>query len=159
MAFARTYARFQPPRVEKASIDDAFIDFTKPVKAILVERYPYLATVPVDAPLGIDSPLPPPPPVDWDGRGTVVPIYPSTADAGSGEPETSSETADPSAQASSAESEPTMEEIHEGEDDTTTWHDVALSIAAELMSKAREEVLTKIGYSTSAVRSAFQSLP
>ncbi|KAJ2922855.1 hypothetical protein H1R20_g14219, partial [Candolleomyces eurysporus] len=135
--------------VEKASIDEAFIDFTKPVKAILVERYPYLAAVPADAPLGVDSPLPPPPPVDWDGRGTVVPIYPSTEDDGSGEAETSSETAGPSAQVSSA-SEPTMEEIHEGEDDATTWHDVALSIAAELMSKAREEVLTKLGYSTSA---------
>ncbi|KAJ2916605.1 hypothetical protein MD484_g3820, partial [Candolleomyces efflorescens] len=136
--------------VEKASIDEAFIDFTKPVKAILVDRYPYLAAVPVDAPLGIDSPLPPPPPVDWDGRGTVVPIYPSTEDAGSGGIE-ASETSS-SVQATSAAPEPTMEEIHEGEDDTTTWHDVALSIAAELMSKAREEVLTRVGYSTSAIR-------
>ncbi|RXW21746.1 hypothetical protein EST38_g4134 [Candolleomyces aberdarensis] len=140
--------------VEKASIDEAFIDFTKPVKAILIERYPYLATVPADAPLGIDSPLPPPPPVDWDGRGTVVPVYPSTEDDDSGETTetetgTETETAGPSAQVSSA-SEPTMEEIHEGEDDATTWHDVALSIAAELMSKARDEVLTKLRYSTSA---------
>lgn len=32
-----------------------------------------------------------------------------------------------------------------------TWHDVALSIAAELMAKVREDVRVQLGYSTSAV--------
>jgi DNA polymerase eta len=34
----------------------------------------------------------------------------------------------------------------------TTWHDVALSIAAELMDKIRAEVRTQLEYTTSAVR-------
>lgn len=45
---------------------------------------------------------------------------------------------------------------HEGEEgiegNATTWHDVALSIGAELMGKIREEVRVKLGYTTSAVR-------
>ena len=39
------------------------------------------------------------------------------------------------------------------DDDSTTWHDVALSIAAEFMSKIRHDIYDKLGYSTSAVRS------
>ena len=41
---------------------------------------------------------------------------------------------------------------HLGEDEqyTTTWHDVALSIAAELMDRARGKV-REMGYTTSAV--------
>ena len=39
----------------------------------------------------------------------------------------------------------------EGDESTTTWHDVCLSIAAELMGKAREDVRVNLGYSTSAV--------
>lgn len=43
-------------------------------------------------------------------------------------------------------------EVHQDlEEAPTTWHDVALSIAAELMEKARQEVNAKLGYSTSAV--------
>ncbi|KAG1851605.1 hypothetical protein DFJ58DRAFT_716673 [Suillus subalutaceus] len=58
--------------VEKASIDEAFIDFTRPVREQLLERYSYLAQVPADAPNGIDSPLPPPPLIKWDDLGTVL---------------------------------------------------------------------------------------
>jgi DNA polymerase eta len=32
-----------------------------------------------------------------------------------------------------------------------TWHDIALSIGAELMFKARNEILQTLGYTTSAV--------
>jgi DNA polymerase eta len=39
----------------------------------------------------------------------------------------------------------------EGDDFPATWHDVCLSIAAELMKKAREDVRVNLGYSTSAV--------
>lgn len=45
------------------------------------------------------------------------------------------------------------DEIRKGDDELTTWHDVALSIAAELMEKIRGEVRTQLGYTTSAVRS------
>lgn len=65
-----------PP--EKASIDEAFIDFTKPVREEILRRYPYLAEVSPDAPDGKDSPLPPPPPpIMWNGLGTIIPIHPA----------------------------------------------------------------------------------
>ncbi|KAF8223117.1 DNA/RNA polymerase [Tricholoma matsutake] len=113
--------------IEKASIDEAFFDFTKPVREILLERHPYLAHVPQE---GLDTPLPPPPPMPWNGLGTVIPINPS----GGKEDEDNIDT-----------------EVHQdSEYASMTWHDVALSIAAELMEKARQEVYTKLGYSTSA---------
>jgi DNA polymerase eta len=42
----------------------------------------------------------------------------------------------------------------DGDDDprrTCTWHDVALSIAAEFMDKIRAQVRIQLGYTTSAV--------
>ncbi|KAJ7650686.1 DNA/RNA polymerase [Roridomyces roridus] len=105
--------------IEKASIDEAFMDLTKPIRQILLERYPYLSQVPDDAPMGLDTPLPPPPPVAWEHLGTLVPIDPSK---------------DPS----------------EEENVPSTWHDVALSIAAEAMEKARQKINAELGYTTSA---------
>jgi DNA polymerase eta len=113
---------------EKASIDEAFIDFTRPVREMLVERYPYLAHVPSDAPNGLDSPLPPPPPISWDGLGIVIATTNTAPESADGE------------------------DIYHEDDESTSWHDVALSIAAELMGKIRDEVHTKLGYTTSAVR-------
>ncbi|KAG1750720.1 hypothetical protein EDB19DRAFT_1893296 [Suillus lakei] len=112
--------------VEKASIDEAFIDFTRPVRDKLLERYPYLAQVPADASNGIDSPLPPPPPIDWDDIGTVIPVSLSQG------------------------TDSASEHSHVEADGDTTWHDVALSIAAELMRKIREDIHSKLGYTTSA---------
>lgn len=109
--------------VEKASIDEAFIDFTRPVREQLLERYPYLAQVPADAPNGIDNPLPPPPPIKWDNLGTV--LLPEGSDSAG---------------------ERSDIEV----DGDVTWHDVALSIAAELMRKIREDIHSKLGYTTSA---------
>jgi DNA polymerase eta len=108
------------------------------VRQIILERFPYLAQVPEDAPNGIDSPLPPPPPISWDGLGVVVPIVPpSEGSEGQSESRTKGNGLD--------------EEVRDGCDESTTWHDVALSIAAELMEKIRDEVRTKLGYTTSAV--------
>ncbi|KAJ7106488.1 hypothetical protein C8R43DRAFT_1243826 [Mycena crocata] len=103
--------------VEKASIDEAFMDLTRPVRQILLDRYPYLAQVPEDAAQGLDTPLPPPPQVNWDQLSTLVPIEPSQ--------------------------EATVEI-------PSTWHDVALSIAAECMEKVRQQINAKLGYTTSA---------
>ncbi|KAF7375181.1 DNA polymerase eta [Mycena sanguinolenta] len=88
--------------IEKASIDEAFMDLTKPARQIILERFPWLAQVPDDAPLGLDTPLPPPPQVVWNG---LVP---------------------------------------------STWHDVALAIAAECMEKVRQQISSELGYTTSA---------
>ncbi|RDB26370.1 N-acetyltransferase eso1 [Hypsizygus marmoreus] len=121
--------------IEKASIDEAFFDFTKPVRKIMLERYPYLAQVPADARNGVDTPLPPPPPIQWDGLGHVIPINPPPPDEIKEEHTTAS---------------PVPEKLEEDEDPPATWHDVALLIAAELMDKAREQVRVTLGYSTSA---------
>lgn len=146
---------------EKASIDEAFIDLTRPVRDELLRRYPYLATVPPDAPDGKDSPLPPPPPISWNDLGTVIPVVPPPpqpevvrVDAlqevaqDDADPSPSGETSDVAAE----EPESELEGVSGEEDSATTWHDVALSIAAELMGKIRHDVYTKLGYSTSAVR-------
>ncbi|KAH0833270.1 hypothetical protein J3R83DRAFT_12334 [Lanmaoa asiatica] len=115
--------------IEKASIDEAFIDFTRPVREVLLERFPYLAQVPPDAPQGVDSPLPPPPPIDWNKLGELIPMRPAEENDDG--------------------------EIQFAEDDgACTWHDVALSIAAELMAKIRESIHENLGYTMSAVRFA-----
>ena len=92
--------------------------------------YPYLATVPSDAPDGIDTEIPPPPPVDWDDNSVLVPID-----------------EDPSKPISAGGSE------YKSSPDTdiATWHDVALSIAAKMMAKVRTDIYQQLGYSTSAV--------
>jgi DNA polymerase eta len=124
---------------EKASIDEAFIDFTRPIRAELLARYPYLGQVPTNAPNGLDTDLPPPPPIFWENRGILIPIDPpSENQAGS----------------SSSHGTGTHAGAEDGDDDprhTRTWHDVALSIAAELMNEIRAQVRIQLGYTTSAV--------
>lgn len=113
---------------EKASIDEAFIDFSIPVRDILLERYPYLAEVPSD---GLDTPLPPPPRVSFAGLGNLIPIDATELDP---------------------EQEVTTELVEEIEGDRQmTWHDVSLAIATEIMTRMRKEVYEKLGYRTSAV--------
>lgn len=124
------------PLPEKASIDEAFIDFTQPVRAELLARYPYLAEVPPDAPDGLDTVLPPAPEISWVGRGNLIPIDPPSEDEAAEPPHATG----------------TNSEVADGEEGTLrTWHDVALSIAAELMDKIRAEVRMQLGYTTSAV--------
>ncbi|PBL03782.1 DNA/RNA polymerase [Armillaria gallica] len=114
--------------IEKASIDEAFIDFTKPVREILFRRYPYLTAIPTDSPDGMDTPLPPAPSISWDKADSLIPIDPST----------------------SVDQEPGSHATLGEETIQSTWHDVALSIAAELMGQVREDIRTKLGYTLSA---------
>lgn len=130
---------------EKASIDEAFIDFTHPVRKILLERYPYLATVPSDAPDGLDTVLPPPPStIEWEPKSNIIPVYPHRT----------SEPVQPAGDVMVSETE-RESEISEDEvvdiEPPPTWHDVALSIAAELMDKIRADVRSQLSYTTSAV--------
>ena len=92
-----------------------------------------MSQIPSDAPLGRDTPLPPPPPIDWEGRGVVIPINPDTEDQAEG---------------SSSANDSDQDKVPEKE---TTWHDVALSIAAEMMDRVRRNIHEKLGYTTSAV--------
>ncbi|OCH84811.1 DNA polymerase eta [Obba rivulosa] len=125
--------------IEKASIDEAFIDFTRPVRDEILKRYPYLAQVPPDAPNGLDSPLPPPPPICWDNLGTVIPAHPNE------EQLDGSSTTEPQEDVGASETGAV-----DGDDSSTTWHDVALSVAAEFMMNVRHEVYAKLGYTLSA---------
>ncbi|CDO76995.1 hypothetical protein BN946_scf184298.g22 [Trametes cinnabarina] len=143
--------------IEKASIDEAFIDFTRPVREEILKRYPYLGTVPPDAPNGIDSPLPPPPPISWDGKGTIVPIHsltnpPKAQDS----PADGAENEASGARRGSSLTPGQDDGGVDDSDDSTTWHDVALSIAAELMLRIREDIRDKLGYTTSALTASYK---
>ncbi|KAG6909960.1 hypothetical protein DXG01_014229 [Tephrocybe rancida] len=124
------------PRVEmeKASIDEAFFDFSKRVREVILERYPYLAQVPPDAPNGVDTPLPPPPVFSWDDikHAVVIPINPSLPEVDQTDGITSTTS------------------TKDDDEMPKTWHDIALSIGAELMGEARRQVYEQLGYSTSA---------
>lgn len=133
--------------VEKASIDEAFFDFSKPVREILLQRYPYLATVPPNAPDGVDTPLPPPPPIHWDDLGWVIPINPPPPSE-QVEEENKGQENDIDQEKDKVQAD--VSSSWKDEESIPTWHDVALSIAAELMGSARAQVLQKLGYSTSA---------
>ncbi|GAA94107.1 uncharacterized protein L969DRAFT_46653 [Mixia osmundae IAM 14324] len=61
------------PLIEKASIDEAFLDFTAPVRQLMLERYPILAQPPDN----LDEPLPPPPTtLPWSELGNLIPVDP-----------------------------------------------------------------------------------
>jgi DNA polymerase eta len=134
--YLSAWARFSNHEAEKASIDEAFIDFTRAVRAELLARYPYLSHVPSDASNGLDTVLPPPPPIVWDNRGILIPINPPLENSGPTD-----------------DTRPDVDVEIDDDDIPRTWHDVALSIAAELMDKIRAEVRIQLGYTTSAVRS------
>lgn len=108
--------------LEKASIDEAFMDLTPMVLARLLAAHPHLGSVPPDAPDGLDSALPPPPPIDWSKAGNIIPIETP------GKPE-------------DADEEPEVPD---------TWQDWALCLGAEIMAEVREEVWRRLHYTCSA---------
>lgn len=135
-----------PLLAEKASIDEAFIDLTLPVRKVLLERFPHLATVPSNAPLGLDTPLPPAPPLDW--KAVDWGIVPRST-------EVAAQVASASQEASASQGEqskapaplPVDEEVH-----GNGWGDMALWVGGQLMEQIRKAVEDQLGYTTSAVR-------
>lgn len=93
----------------------------------LLILHPHLATVPDDAPDGLDSGLPPAPPINWTTAGNIVPI--------DGEKEI-------------------VEGEEQGEtvvtDHQDTWEDWALFVGAEIMGDLRAEVYKRLHYTCSA---------
>ena len=118
---------------EKASIDEAFLDLTLMVFDRLLARFPYLAAVPDGKTM--DSPLPPPPGIDWSKAGNVLPVDGETDDTD--EPNMSSED-----QVDSVEADPA------GYQDT--WEDWALCLGAEIMAELRAAVFKELKYTCSA---------
>lgn len=93
----------------------------------LLLLHPQLANVPDDAPDGLDSSIPSPPPIDWTTAGNVVPINGEQAEKEVGEDvdKTSAEPPD-------------------------TWEDWALFVGAEIMGELRAEVYKQLHYTCSA---------
>ncbi|WRT68367.1 uncharacterized protein IL334_005343 [Kwoniella shivajii] len=124
--------------IEKASIDEAFLDLTPMVIDKLLLLHPYLSIIPDDAPEGIDSTLPPPPPINWSKAGNVFPIN-GMIDAASQE------------EGDDQRSEDGDGEIEERRRDCRdTWEDWALCIGAEIMKDTRDEVFRQLHYTCSA---------
>ncbi len=119
-----------PSQTEKASIDEAFFDFSIPAREEILRRYPYLSEPPVNSPLGSDTPLPPPPHIPFPPASTVAPSENPHAP----KPEEGEEPSVPP---------PSIM--------TETWHDIALVMAAEMLQTVRDRVRTELGYTTSAV--------
>lgn len=122
--------------VEKASIDESYFDLTVEVRKLILARYPHLQHAPTWG-KGMDEPLPPPPPIDWEGRGELMPVKSihgggverskqQGGEGGSGDQEESEEV-----------------------DERPTWTDVALAHGAELMAKVRQAVFSELNYTTS----------
>lgn len=147
--------------IEKASIDEAFLDLTPMVIDRLLELHPYLATVPDDAPDGLDSPLPKAPPIDWTKAGNVFPVNGDVEDksAGAGEDPNAdgadgrSAIADEGEQHvwSSQKSDDGREFGRGGSGESDTWEDWALCIGGEIMADVRAEVWKRLHYTCTAV--------
>ncbi|CAE6502322.1 unnamed protein product [Rhizoctonia solani] len=176
---ARVFQLFQDMmpaggEMEKASIDEGtsffprispfiksstvFIDYTIPVRALMLERYPQLH-VP-DGLFDLDTPLPAPPEeIDWAGLNTHV--IPVTSDS---PPDKDANTPSLTLQVPLNDTDSTpagllipvspdllsADVTKVGSDVPPTWHDVALSIAAELMRDIRQATFEKLGYTLSA---------
>lgn len=142
---------------EKASIDEAYLDFSQPVRDLILARNPHLAAVPADAKFDLDTPLPSPPAIDWENLGNIVPVLSEQEQqAAQAEQKKEVEAADgdeesDSDQAATSPAPPASSQIIEQpKDHLNAWSDYALSIAAELMQKCRKDVLEQLGYTCSA---------
>ncbi|GAA5843556.1 hypothetical protein JCM9279_000791 [Rhodotorula babjevae] len=143
------------PVVEKASIDESFLDLTLPVRQLLLERYPALASLPPDTTL--DEPLPAPvdlgitrDSVAWADLCNLVPFAGQKQDKikrldaeGAPVPASSSSPVKPSTLGAGAD---------DGEDGEPplSWSDVALSLGALLVGDIRNAVRARLGYTCSA---------
>lgn len=107
------------------------MDLTPMAIKQMLKTFPHLAIVPPDAPEGLDTPLPPPPPVDWSRSGNVIPLN------GQKKAETGED--------GKASAEDEVEDV------PSTWEDWALCFGAEIMMQVREEVWTRLHYTCSAV--------
>ncbi|OCF57294.1 DNA polymerase eta subunit [Kwoniella mangroviensis CBS 10435] len=130
--------------IEKASIDEAFLDLTPMVLEQLLTIHPYLSTIPDDAPEGIDSPLPPAPPINWSKAGNVFPIN------GESELQDSSQGDEGDMEEQRSDDGNDEENLIRRNSHRDTWEDWALCIGAEIMKNTRDEVFRQLHYTCSA---------
>ncbi|KAL7416652.1 hypothetical protein BDY24DRAFT_408629 [Mrakia frigida] len=115
--------------IEKASIDEAYLDLSLPIRNLLLTRYPHLSILPPNSPLGLDTPLPPAPKLDWESSEWGIPPSPISPPP-----------KDPSSDS----------EEGGGGREGNGWSDVALWLGGEVMERVRGEVEKELGYTTSA---------
>ncbi|ORY22231.1 hypothetical protein BCR39DRAFT_551866 [Naematelia encephala] len=121
--------------VQKASIDEAYMDLTPLVIERMVDLHPHLVDIPLDAPDGIDSVLPPAPPIDWSLAGHVIPVT------------------DEDVECSDIElSDDGLGHVHGRKEELAmpSWSDWALCIGAEIMGEVRKEIWKRLHYTCSA---------
>ncbi|KAM0791567.1 hypothetical protein ACM66B_006013 [Microbotryomycetes sp. NB124-2] len=152
------------PVVEKASIDESYMDVTMPVRSELLKRFPQLAQLPPGADL--DTRLPSPAELgvklDWQSVGNLIPIAGQEKEELPKPPDMTAADTDKAMGSSSREEAvkdaktPSESEtdvvVNEGVDDgpDLTWSDVALYIGAEIVKKCRYAVEERLGYTCSA---------
>lgn len=126
----------RPTSIEKASIDESYLDLSQTVRNVILARYPVLASLPAGR--TAESPLPSPAEIgitiDWPAFGNIIPINPVVHTIVA-EGETSR----------GIEQVPVFENYGE-----LTWGDVALSIGADIVRTCRSTVESKLGYTCSA---------
>ncbi len=103
----------------------------------ILERHPHLRDLPDDAPDGLDSPLPPAPPIDWTKAGNVFPI------GGEGAAD------EDEAKSDGGSAVGGTDEARE-QAEASRWEDWALCMGAEIMAELRNEVWKRLHYTCSA---------
>ncbi|TIA98724.1 hypothetical protein E3P94_02494 [Wallemia ichthyophaga] len=114
---------FPNSEIEKASIDEQYIDLTEMVRGKIIERYPFIAHLPPDKTL--DDALPYPPIISFAGLGNLV----STREE---------------------EDDDKREHCYTDTDTQPSWSDVALQIGAEAVSGMRRAMYEQLSYTCSA---------
>ncbi|GAA5958075.1 hypothetical protein JCM8115_001122 [Rhodotorula mucilaginosa] len=165
------------PIVEKASIDESFLDLTLPVRERLLAAYPALATPPPSSHNNLDTPLPPPSSfgitrddIKWAELGNVVPISGQKREKvrrldPRGVPMPSSSSSSPVKAAGSGDGNEETAQVEEEEqgsaststspeplddDPPLTWSDICLSLGAAIVRDTRTAVTERLGYTCSA---------
>ncbi|BGP48674.1 N-acetyltransferase eso1 [Rhodotorula kratochvilovae] len=156
------------PVVEKASIDESYLDLTLPVRALLLERYPALANAPSG---NLDEPLPAPASlgvttegIAWAELGNLVPVSGQKNNklkrldpAGAPVPSSSSPVK-PAATSTDAPT-PASPAAAIAVDDSPSpdppepppsWSDLCLALGASIVSEVRAAVRARLGYTCSA---------
>lgn len=109
---------------------------------------------PPSSPLGLDTPLPKPPHIEWNGLGNVIPVMTAkpkpNGDSDALPAEATEETKEEEAENDAALVPPSSSQIEVPSDPQNAWSDYALALGAELMQKCRTAVLHELGYTCSA---------
>ncbi|GAA5878358.1 hypothetical protein JCM8547_007530 [Rhodosporidiobolus lusitaniae] len=152
------------PIVEKASIDESFLDLTAPVRKLLLAQYPSLSALPPGATL--DTPLPPPfslgltkDSIDWAGLCNLIPfegqekeklrrlLADGTEAPPSSSPVKTSTTPGDAPPVPSTSRSPSPQDYLEP---PLSWSDIALSLGASIVAETRAAVKERLGYTCSA---------